>query len=87
MTERNTTISSDDEPCRVFRNIFSKTVDKLKIPNISNYKLDNTNAPLKEILRYFENHPSIANIKSKIFEANFTLEILVPVKLLNLSKP
>ena len=72
LTEWNNTISHDDELCRVFNNFFSKTVDELKILNISNYKLDNTNDPLKEALRYFENHPSITNIKSKSFDANFT---------------
>ena len=72
MTEGNKTISSDDELCRVFNNFFSKTVDELKIPNISNYKLDNTNDPLKEALRYFENHSTITNIKSKSFDTNFT---------------
>ena len=55
LTEGNKTISNDDELCRVFNNFFSKTVDELKIPTISNYKLDNTNDPLKEALRYFEN--------------------------------
>ena len=43
-----------------------------KIPNILNYKLDNTNDPLKEAPKYFENHPSITNIKRKSFDANFT---------------
>ena len=69
LTEGNKTISNDDELCQVFNNFFSKTVDELKIPNISNYKLDN---PFKEALKYFENHPSITNIKSKCFVANFT---------------
>ena len=72
LTEWNNTISQDDELCRVFNNFFSKTVDELKILNISNYKLDNTNDPLKEALGYFENHPSITNIKSKSFDTNFT---------------
>ena len=63
MTEGNKTISNDDELGRVFNNFFSKTVNELKIPNISNHKLDNANDPLKEALRYFENHPSITNIK------------------------
>ena len=80
MTERNKTVSNDDELWRVFNSFFSKIVDELKIPNISNYKLDNTNDPLKEALRCFENHPSITNIKSKKFDANFPLGILVPVK-------
>ena len=86
LIEGNKTISNDDELCRVFHIFFSKTVDKLKIPNISNYKPDNTNDPLKEVLRYFENHPSITNIKSKSFDANFIFYILVSVKLLNFSK-
>ena len=71
MTERNKTISNDDELCRVFNNFFSKIVDELKISNISNYKIDNTNDPLKDALRYFENHPSIRSIKSKSFDTNF----------------
>ena len=56
LTEGNRKISNDDELCRVFNNFFSKTVDELKILNISNYKLDNTNDPLKQALKYFENH-------------------------------
>ena len=46
-----------------FNNFFSKTVNELKVRNISNYKLDNNNDPLKEALRYFKNHPSITNTK------------------------
>ena len=43
-----------------------------KILNISNFKLDKTNDPLKEALKYFESHPSITNVKSKGFDASFT---------------
>ena len=77
---------------RVFNNFFSKTVDDLKIPNISNYKLNNANDPLKEALRYFENHPSIINIKSKRFDAGFTFrdtsssEVIKLIKTLNIKK-
>ena len=75
-----------------FNNIFSKTVDELKIPNISNYKLDNTNDPLREELRYFKNHPSIANAKSKGFDASFAFrdtssgEVINLIKTLNLKE-
>ena len=72
LTEGNKTIWKDAELCRVFNNVFSKTVDELEISNTSNYKIDNTNDPLKEVLRYFENHPSITNIKSKSFDTNST---------------
>ena len=72
MTEGSKAISSKNELCRVFNNFFSKTVDEFKILNVSNYKLDNPNDTPKEALRYFENHPSITNIKSKSFDANFT---------------
>ena len=71
MTEGNETIPNDNEQCRVFNSSLSKTVDELKIPNTSNYKLDNTIDPLKEVSKYFENHSSIANIKSKSFDGNF----------------
>ena len=47
LTEGNKTTSNDDEICRVFNNFFSKTVDELKIPNISDYKPDNTNERCK----------------------------------------
>ena len=92
MTEGNKTISNDNELCQGFKNFFSKTVDELKIPNISNYKPDNTNDPLKEALRYFENHPSITNIKSKSFDANFTFrdtsssEVIKLMKTVNLKR-
>ena len=72
LTQGNKAISNKNELCRVFNNFFSKTVDEFKILNVSNYKLDNPNDTLKEALRYFENHPSITNIKSKSFDANFT---------------
>ena len=65
---------------------FWKTVDELKIPNISNYKLDDTNDPLKEALRFFENHPTITNIKSKNFDASFTFSDTSSSEVLNLSK-
>ena len=71
LTEGNKTIPNDNEQCRVFNSSLSKTVDELKIPNTSNYKLTNTIDPLKEVSKYFENHSSIANIKSKSFDGNF----------------
>ena len=80
MTERHKAISNDDELCRAFNNSFSKIVDELKIRNISNYKIDNTN------------HPSITNIKSKSFDTNFTFrdtsssEVIKLIKTLNVKK-
>ena len=47
LTEGNKTISNNNKLCRVFNNFFSETVNDLKIPNISNYKLDNTTDPPK----------------------------------------
>ena len=72
MTAGNRTISNDEKLCRIFNNSSPKTVDELKIPNISNYKHYNTIDPLKEALKYFENHTSITNIESKGFDASFT---------------
>ena len=92
LTEGNKTISKDDELCRVFNNFFSKIVDELKIPNISNYKIDNTNDALKEALRYFENHPSVTYTKSKSFDTNFTFrdtsssEVIKLIKTLNVKR-
>ena len=74
MAEGNKTISNKDELSRVFNKFFSKTVDELKIPNISNYNLDNTNDPLKGALKYFENHPSITNIKKLKVLCKFYLQ-------------
>ena len=59
---------------------------------MSNYKLDNANDPLKEALKYFENHPSITNEKSKDFDASFTFrdasssEVIKLVEILNVKK-
>ena len=92
MTEGNKTISNHDEECRVFNIFFSKIFDELKIPNISNYKIHNTNDPLKEAFKYFENHPSITNVKSKSFDTNFTFrdisssEVIKLIKTLNVKK-
>ena len=92
MTEGNKTISNDDELNQVFNIFFSKTVGERKIPNISNYQFDNRNDPLKEALRYFENHPSITNIKSKSSDTIFTFrytsssEVIKRIKTLNVKK-
>ena len=92
MTEGNETIPNDNEQCRVFNGFLSKTVDELKIPNTSNYKLDNTIDPLKEVSKYFENHSSISNIKGKSFDGNFTFrntsssEVIKLIKTLNEKK-
>ena len=75
-----------------FNNFFSKTVNELKVRNISNYKLDNNNDPLKEALRYFKNHPSITNTKWKNFDEKFTFrdtsssEVIELIKTLNVKK-
>ena len=92
LTEGNKTVPNDDELCRVLNNFFSKIVDEPKISNISNYKTYNTNDPLKGALRYFENHPSITNIKSKSFDTNFTFRdtnssgVIKLIKALNVKK-
>ena len=41
--------------------------------------LDKTNDPFKKALRYFENHPSIAKIKRKGFDASLIVRILISV--------
>ena len=61
-------------------------VDEPKIPNISNYKIDNANDPLQEALRYFENQSSIRNIKSKTFDTNFTFKDTSSSKVIKLIK-
>ena len=87
MAEGNKTISSGDELCRIFYSSFSKTVDELKITSTSNYMLNKTNDPFKEALRYFDNHPSIAKIKRKSFDASLIVRDSNFSGLLNLSKP
>ena len=84
--------ASDDKLCRVFNNFFSKTVDELKIPNISDYRLDNTNDPLKETLKYLGNHSSITNVKIKVSDASFIVEdtsssqVIKLIKALNIKR-
>ena len=71
---------------------FSKAVDELKIPSISNFMHNESNDSLKEALSYFENHPSIANIKRKGFDTSFTFwetnsnEVFKFIKTLNINK-
>ena len=62
-------------------------VDELKILNVSNYEIDNTNDLRKEALRFFGNHPSITNIKSNSFDTNFTFRDTSSSESINLSKP
>ena len=56
------------------------------------FKIPNLNDPLKEALKYFENHPSTTNIKSINFDANFTFrdtsstEVIKLIKTLNVRK-
>ena len=60
--------------------------------NISNYKINNTNDPLKEVLGFFENRATTTNIKSKSFHTNFTFrdtsssEVIKLMKTLNVKK-
>ena len=86
LTEGNKTISNDDEMCRVFKKFFSKIVDALKIPNISNYKItqmihSKKRSDILEITLVLQIQ------KVKVLIQILPLEILVTVKLLNLSKP
>ena len=77
---------------RVFSNFFSKAVEELKMPSISNFTHNEGNDSLKEALSYFENHPSIVNIKRKGFDTSFTFketnsnEIFKLIKILNINK-
>ena len=40
-----------------FNTFFSKTVDELKIPNVSNYLLHKTNDPFKKNIQIFIKSP------------------------------
>ena len=72
LTEKNEIISTDSELSQVFSNFFSKAVEAVKIPSISNFTHNGSNDSLKKALSYFENHPSIVNIKRKGFNTSFT---------------
>ena len=68
LTEGNKTISNDNELCGVFNNFFSKTIDEHK------FRIFQTISLITQMIhskKYFENHPSITNIKSKSFDTNF----------------
>ena len=75
-----------------FSFFFSETVNELEILNVSDYKLDSTYNPLKEALKYFKNHPSVTNIKSKGSDTSFNFtdtsssEAIKPIKTLNVKK-
>ena len=77
---------------RVFTNFFSKAVKELKISSSSNFTHNQSNDSLKEALSWFENHPSIVNIKREGFDTSFTFietnsnEIIKLIKVLNLIK-
>ena len=55
---------------RSFSNFYSKAVEELKIPSISNFMhSESNNDSLKQTL---ENHPGVVNIKWKVFDTRFT---------------
>ena len=72
LTEENEIISADNELSRVFSNFFLKAVEELKILSISNFMHSESNDSLKEAFSYFENYPSIVNIKRKGYDTSFT---------------
>ena len=72
LTEENEIFSTRSELNQVFSNFFSNAVEKLKFLNISNFTQNENNDSHKEALSYFENHPSIVNIKRKGFDTSFT---------------
>ena len=94
MTEENEIINTTNscELSQVFSNFFSKAVEQLKIPSISNFMHNEINCSLKEALSYFENHPGIVNIKRKGFDTSFTFretnsnEVFKFIKTLNINK-
>ena len=72
LTEENEIISADNELSRVFSNFFLKAVEELKILSISNFTHSESNDSLKEALSYFENYPSIVNVKRKGYDTSVT---------------
>ena len=94
MTKENEIINTTNscELSQVFSNFFSKAVEQLKIPSISNFMHNEINCSLKEALSYFENHPGIVNIKRKGFDTSFTFretnsnEVFKLIKTLNINK-
>ena len=63
LTAENQIISTDSELSRVFSTFFTKSVEELKISSILYLTRNESNDSFKEALNYFENHPSIINIK------------------------
>ena len=86
LTEENEIISTDSELNRVFNNLFSKAVEELKIPSVSNFTHNESNDSFTEALSYFENPLSIVNMKRRVLIEKEFLEKLIPRKFLNLSK-
>ena len=74
MIEENEVISTDSKLSWAFSNILWKAVKELKILHISNFTHNESNNSLKEALGYFENCPSIVNIKRKGFNTSFTFK-------------
>ena len=70
-----------------FNNIFSKTVDELKIPNISNSSLIILTIHSKKHSDILKITLALQMQRVKVLMQVLPLEILVPVKLLTLSKP
>ena len=87
LIEGNEIISTNSKSSHAFCIFSSKTDEKLKIPNISNYTHNESNDSLKEGVSYLENYPSIENIKRKGFDPSSTFKNCRPVSIfLNLSK-
>ena len=75
LTEKGLNISDDDELCRIFKEFFENIISELKIPDLvkdlgCNSQLT-VNSSVDNIVKTFENHPSIVSIKKNFTPTEF----------------
>ena len=80
------TISSNEELCETFNQFFSNVLPILNIPKPKSFPMASDNLdPIMSVIKSFDKHPSIVNIKAKEFDFTFHFRKLAVMKLKRLS--
>ena len=75
LIENGKNISNDTELCNIFNHFFPNIISELNIPKRYHCFLNVMDSDsVLSVLKAFENHPSIKNIKSKKYNSTFCFE-------------
>ena len=72
LTDDSKIISSDEELCETFNQLFYNVVPTLNIPKPKSFPTASDNLdPIMSVIKSFDKHPGIVKIKAKGFDSTF----------------